>query len=87
MSCCGLVSGGHRGGGCWLIVGDGGGGLVGGLLLEMVAVVGCCGLLGEWGHRGPLEVLVCCGLLGSAAVDVGVGSQVDLAGAGWGWWS
>ena len=28
---------------------------------------GCCGLLGEWGHRGPLKVLVCCGLLWSAA--------------------
>ena len=60
MGCCGLLRDRHGGGGCWLIVGDGRGGLV-------VGDGGCCGLLGEWGHRGPLEVLVCCGLLWSAA--------------------
>ena len=44
MSCCGLLRDGHGGGGCWLIVGDGGGGLVEGLSLAMVVGVGCWGL-------------------------------------------
>ena len=41
MSFCGLLRDGHGGGGCWLIVGDGGGGLVDGLSLAMVVLVYC----------------------------------------------
>ena len=41
MGCCGLLRDVHGGGGCWLMVGDGGGGLVEGLLLAMLAGVGC----------------------------------------------
>ena len=51
MSCCGLLRDGHGGGGCWLMVGDGGGGFVDGLLLAMLAGVGCWengGIKGRW---------------------------------------
>ena len=51
MGCCGLLRDVHVGGGCWLMVGDGGGGLVDGLLLAMLAGVGCwrnVGIEGRW---------------------------------------
>ena len=51
MSCCGLLRDVHGGGVCWLVVGDGGGGLVDGLLLAMLAGVGCWrneGIEGRW---------------------------------------
>ena len=51
MSCCVLLVDGLGGGGCWLMVGDGGGGFVDGLLLAMLAGVGCWengGIEGRW---------------------------------------
>ena len=49
MSCCGLLGDGLGGGGCWLIVGDGGGGLVGGL---WVAVRAAGGMGASWAIGG-----------------------------------
>ena len=51
MSCCGLLRDVHGGGVCWLVVGDGGGGLVDGLLLAVLVGVGCWengGVRGRW---------------------------------------
>ena len=79
MSCCGLLRDGHGGGGCWLIVGDGWGGLVDGLLLAMVAVVGCWGKGGIEGHWRCWCAVSCCGQLLSGCWD-GIPS-----GFGWGW--
>ena len=51
MGCCVLLRDGHRGGGRWLTVGDGGGGFVAGLLLAVLVGVGCWengGVRGRW---------------------------------------
>ena len=69
MSCCGLLRDGHGGGGCWLIVGDGGGGLVGGLLLAMVAGVGCWGNGGIEGRWRCWCIVSCGGQLLSGCWD------------------
>ena len=65
--------------GCWLIVGDGGGGLGGGLLQGTMTVVGCWGYGGIGGHWRCWRAVGCCGWLLSACwggIPIGVG---------WGW--
>ena len=53
MGCCVLLRDGHRGGGRWLTVGDGGGGFVAGLLLAVLVGVGC------WVWAEPVESFAC----------------------------